>query len=287
MKIIFASTHKLAIQYIEHICLLPFISFEGLLVKNKFIPYFKNYKNKIILYDNIHTYKDVDLIIVFSYGVIIPQPLLNIPKYGWINIHYSLLPKWRGASPIEYALLNGDTKSGVTIFKLDKGCDTGDIILQKSCLIEKNDNYNTLLDKLTYLAISLLEEVLWKFKYNTIEYNKQEGKILYSKLISFEDRKINFSNKTINIINQICAFKNGAFCYFNNKRVNIYPIVTENKLIKVQLGKIKINKFDKCITVGTIDGAINIFNLQIEGSKILSAIDFINGMHVKDGDYFI
>ena len=145
-----------------------------------------------------------DLIVVVAYGKILPKEIIDIPKYGIINVHSSLLPKYRGASPIHSAILNGDTESGVSIMYIEEGLDSGDVILQESCDILENDTLGTLHDKLKDLGAIVLEKALKLIEEGKVEATKQDESLAtFVKPITKEHTKIDWNNiKEVNF-NQI------------------------------------------------------------------------------------
>ena len=165
-----------------------------------------------------------DIIITCAYGKIVPECILSIPKLGCINVHASLLPKYRGASPIQSAILNGETKTGVTIMYMDKGMDTGNIISMESVNIDMDDNLETLSNKLSILGANLLEKTLpliMKRENESIPQNDEEA--TYIGLITREDEKIDFNKDGKDIINQIRAFAPSPYANFilNDKEIKV------------------------------------------------------------------
>ena len=180
--------------------------------------------NKIIDAFEIISEINPDIIITCAYGKIVPESILNIPKLGSINVHASILPQYRGASPIQSAILNGDKKTGITIMYMDKGMDTGDIISYEEINIDIDDNYQTLSSKLSLLGTNLLAKTLpdiINHKNNRIK--QDDSKATYTRLITREDEKINFSQNGKDIINQIRTFSPNPGAYFklNDKEIKI------------------------------------------------------------------
>lgn len=170
-----------------------------------------------------------DVIIVAAYGFILPKEILNIAKFGCINIHGSLLPKWRGASPIQYSLLSGESETGITIMLIDKGMDTGDIILQNSIKIEPNDNYLTLKEKLANLGASAIINFLNSPEDYLSKTTKQnDTNASYTKKFTKEDMHINFNASAESINNIIRAFYPNTWFKLNDLRIK----VLESKVIK-------------------------------------------------------
>tara|TARA_B100000575_G_scaffold89123_1_gene70600 strand:- start:446 stop:1372 length:927 start_codon:yes stop_codon:yes gene_type:complete len=222
-----------------------------------------------------------DLIIVMAYGKILPKVILDLPKYGCINIHVSLLPRWRGAAPLEHTLMSGDTKTGITIFKLTEKLDAGPIIVQKKFIIPERFNKLQLSNSLTTLGTKLLTETIIKIFNNEIVFKDQnEGIATYADKITSDVRKINFYNSTKNIINQIRAHapKPGAWFYLNNERIKIIdakPGTSEGE---------KSTILNSNFEIGCKDGSILPLILQREGKKVVTIDDFLRGFKIKIHD---
>ena len=165
-----------------------------------------------------------DLVVIMGYGLLLSKSILQVPLYGCINIHVSLLPRWRGAAPIEYAILNGDEKTGVSIFLLEEKLDAGPIIAAQKININKNINKEDLTSELNILGTVLLINTLPDLLDNNISAQKQnETYATYAKKITPELRRINFNNEVNTVYNQIRAFapKPSAWFVVNNERFNI------------------------------------------------------------------
>ncbi|MGN1379522.1 MAG: methionyl-tRNA formyltransferase [Bacilli bacterium] len=219
-----------------------------------------------------------DIIITCAYGKIVPESILNIPKLGSINVHASLLPQYRGASPIQSAILNGDEKTGMTIMYMDKSMDTGDIISYEEERIDIDDNYQTLSNKLSLLGTKLLSQTLpdiINHKNNRVKQN--DSKATYTRLITREDEKINFSQNGKDIINQIRAFAPtpGAYFKLNDKEI---------KIIKASFISQKVTKYNEVvITKNTFgitcnDGIINLEIVKPFGKNEMNIKAFLNGI---------
>ncbi|HPO11336.1 MAG TPA: methionyl-tRNA formyltransferase [bacterium] len=221
-----------------------------------------------------------DLFIIAEYGKIIPENILEIPKYGAINVHASLLPKYRGPSPIQYALLNNDKKTGVTIMQMDKEMDHGNIILQEELDIEEYDDQISLREKLANLGAKMLIKLLEnnQLPFQSIEQNHQEA--TYTKLIEKNDGLINQDDKIQNIINKFRAYKPwpGIFIIYKNKRIKINDI--DYKIYKLENTDKVINNFvirDKELFLKDSENyLVKINKLQIEGKNEITSLDFIN-----------
>ena len=219
-----------------------------------------------------------DIIITCAYGKIVPENILSIPKYGAINVHASILPKYRGASPIQSAILNGEEKTGITIMYMDKGMDTGDIISYEEEIIDVDDNYQTLSNKLSLLGTNLLAKTLpdiINHKNNRVKQN--ETLASYTRLITREDEKIDFSQNGRDIINKIRAFapNPGAYFKLNDNEIKIIKATFINQSNK-QTNEILITKNSFGITCK--DGIIYLEIVKPFGKNEMNIKAFLNGI---------
>ena len=225
-----------------------------------------------------------DIIITCAYGQIIPEILLNSPKYGAINVHGSLLPQLRGGAPIHHAIINGETITGITIMYMDKKMDAGDIISQAEINITENDNLDSLYEKMSHLGEKLLIETLPSIIAGTNKRIKQnEEKVTYGLNITKEEEKIDFQKTSHEIYNLIRGLSSipGAYCYLDDKRIKIY--MSEITNIKSQKEPGTIEQIDKTgIYISTIDNLIKITNFKLEGKKRMNISEFINGIKISD-----
>jgi methionyl-tRNA formyltransferase len=215
-----------------------------------------------------------DLIIVIAYGIILPSKFLNIPKYGCINIHVSLLPRWRGAAPIEHALLAGDEKTGISVISISPKLDAGDILMQESFAIDKDINSDDLTINLTNLGKKTLMETLpLLFENKLIRKKQDESKVTYANKFISEDRKINFYNSSDDVYNQIRAHgpKPGSWFTYRGERIKIIKAKKINELGKSS------TILNKDFMIACKDGAILPLLIQREGKKVVSLDDFLRG----------
>lgn len=228
--------------------------------------------------------KQPDIIITCAYGQIIPEALLNYPKYGCINVHGSLLPKLRGGAPIHHAIINGDKETGITIMYMDKVMDSGDIISQKVLPILPEDNLDTLYEKMSLLGANLLQETLPDIIAGKNNRIKQDEKLVtFGYNITKEEEKINFNNSSLKIHNQIRGLSSipGAYCYLDEKRLKIYASTLTNDKSKDAPGT--ISKIDKTgIYLSTKDNLLKITDIKLEGKKRCLVSDFVNGIKIND-----
>jgi methionyl-tRNA formyltransferase len=229
-----------------------------------------------------------DLIVVVAFGQILPRALLDIPPRGCINVHASLLPAYRGAAPINWALINGETVTGVTIILLDEGMDTGDILLQKTVSIRPDDTAATTHDRLAESGAVLLGEALDELRSNgwkRIPQNHTQA--TYAPILKKEDGLIQWSKSARGIHNQVRGMNPwpGCFTFFRGKLLKIYHTGVLEKNEGAIPGKIT-SVGDDGIEIATGNGALLIQELQIEGKKKMPAGDFIKGQGIKAGEEF-
>ncbi len=229
-----------------------------------------------------------DLFVVVAYRIL-PEKLISIPSEGAINTHASLLPKYRGAAPINHALLNGENETGVTTFKIQKKVDAGDILLQKHFKLNKNITAGEVYENLAKLGAELIVATLDQINNNKV-FPIQQNHLIASSApkISSDDCLINWNNSSERIHNQIRAFspQPGAYTFFQNKRVKLFNSkIKLNDLPPVLYpGEIHYKNF--CIYVGTGSGIIYISEIQLEGKKRLPVSQFIRGFPKITGNYF-
>ena len=215
-----------------------------------------------------------DLIIVIAYGIILPSSFLNIPKYGCINIHVSLLPRWRGAAPIEHALLAGDDKTGISIISVSPKLDAGDILMQASFTLDIDINRDELTLNLTNLGKKTLMKTLpLLFQNKLIRKKQDESKVTYANKFLSEDRKINFYNSTNDVFNHIRAHgpKPGSWFTYKGERIKIIKAKKINELGESS------TILNKDFIIACKDGAILPEFIQREGKKVVSIDDFLRG----------
>ena len=221
---------------------------------------------------------EADFFIVIAYGLIFPEEVLEIPKFGAINIHFSLLPKYRGASPIQESILNGDKETGISIIKIDKDLDHGPIFLAKRLKIEDNDTYSTLSKKQSILSANILPLVLEDIvKGNLYPIKQDHSKASFCKKIIKENGKINWNKKTSEIKNMIRAYQKWPTAYTEFKG-KILKILEAEELISshdYSPGKFLIE--NKILKISAINGYIIPKRVQLEGKTEMDIHAFING----------
>ena len=227
---------------------------------------------------------DPELIAVVAYGKIMPESILNLPKYGCVNVHASLLPRHRGASPIQTSILLGDKVTGVTTQKMDIGVDTGDILMKSECEISPYDNFETLHDKLAVMGAKLLVDTVEGLQNDTIIPQKQpEEGVTHCSIITKEMGLLDFTKKACELDCLIRAFTPwpSAFFFMNGKRVKVISASVGDKTCK-EPGTVVDTK--NGLTVACGEGTSLIFNeLQPEGKGRMTAKALLNGYPIEIG----
>lgn len=226
-----------------------------------------------------------DVMVVVAYGLLLPQDVLDTPKYGCLNVHGSLLPRWRGAAPIQRAVEAGDSETGITIMQMDKGLDTGDMLLKVLCPIEKTETSASLHDKLMSLGCPALLEVLSQLSTGQLVSEKQNNDLAcYAEKITKQEAEINWSESADDIIKKIQAFNPFPIAYslLNTHRIKIYSAKKINNDNNVLPGSIIVSN-DDGLVIACGEDAIVVDKLQIPNKKAMTIKELLNGY----SDYFI
>lgn len=221
-----------------------------------------------------------DLIVVLAYGQIIPQNILDIPKFGCLNIHASLLPKYRGAACLQAAILNGDQETGLTIMKMEAGLDTGPILKQFSIPLSGKENIGELHDKASLMGGQIIVQVLKDYLNNKLTAKTQDDNLSsYVKTIKKKDGHLNFQKSATELERQIRAFNPwpGSFALTDDgKMIKIGTVAHEIFPVAGRLpGELFLNNQE--LMLATTDGALRIESLQLAGGKLMKASEFIAG----------
>ena len=226
-----------------------------------------------------------DILVIVGYGQFIPNEIIKLGKFKAINLHPSLLPQYRGASPIQYSLLNGDKKTGISIIEVIDKMDAGNIILQKKIDIDYEDNYLTLHDKLAILGSSVLIEALNNIENNCVNVNVQDDtKATYTKKISKKDGLIDWMDSAENIYNKIRAYNPWPGCYSflpTGERMTIWKASITS--IEGSPGLIVSDK----LTIATGTKSLSILEIQIAGKKKMDINSFLNGNKISKNQKMI
>lgn len=248
------------------------------------IEYAKANKINFFQTENINQEEDyhqiiakADVFIVLAFAQFLNQKVLDLPKLGCFNIHTSLLPKYRGAAPIQYAILNGDQSTGVSIQKMVKKMDAGDIALSHPVEIHPDETGGQLYTKLKFQAALCLNDFIWKLINNEIKYKVQdESQVSFAPTLKREDGKIDLNQNFETIKNQVRGLFPwpGTFCFLNQKRLKVFHIEKAEK--KLNPGQVDISLGQ--LLVGCKDGSIRLSEIQLEGKKASSDSELINGL---------
>jgi methionyl-tRNA formyltransferase len=225
-----------------------------------------------------------DAIIVVGYGRIIPQWMIDLPRLGNINLHASLLPKYRGAAPIQWAIARGETVTGVTIMRIDAGLDTGDIFLQKEIPIELTDTAETLAPVLAATGADLMVDTLRRLQADTITSRPQDhAKATLAPILKKQDGRIDFRQTAQEICNRLRGFLPwpGAYTIFRGKNLHLWQAAVSQHSLPP--GELWVES--NCLFVGCGEGtALALFELQPEGKKRMPAADFVHGYRPQRGE---
>ncbi len=232
---------------------------------------------------------DADIFIVAAFGQIISQEILDMPRYGCVNIHASLLPKYRGASPIQRVILDGEKKTGVTIMQMDAGIDTGDMLYKVETEISDEDTFETLHDRLTGIGAEAIVEALPLIESGELVPEKQDdSQSCYAKLIKKEMGKIDF-NKSAEEVSRLVRGMTpwpSAYTFLSGKQMKVWRVSvlpqTDDKAGKAVPGEI-VELTKDGITVKCGEGSVKILELQLEGKKRMAAKDFLLGAKPEVG----
>ena len=240
--------------------------------------------------DVFYKFKELkpDLVVVVAYGLILPEKYLNIPQFGCINGHASLLPRWRGAAPIQRSIEAGDKKTGSCIMVMEKGMDTGPVILSKAIEINLDDNAQIIHDKLSNITAELLIDAIKGYTSGNLNPVPQENiGIKYANKIDKTEAEIDWEQSSKDIHNKIRAFDPfpGAYTFLKNDIVKINSVKPMNNTHNSEPGTI-IEVEKKILVACGNKTAIEIISLQKPGKKIINAIEFLNGTKIMIGDKF-
>ena len=225
-----------------------------------------------------------DAIIVVGYGRMVPQWMLELPRFGNINLHASLLPKYRGAAPIQWAIARGESTTGVTTMRLDSGLDTGDVLLQREIPIEPSDTSETLAPKLAAVGAGLVVETLRGLETQTVKPRAQNHEqATLAPILKKEDGRIDFLLSAQEIHNRLRGFQPwpGAFTTFRGKNLNVWDAATSHRSLSPSAIIVEGDSFFVGCGGGT---ALSLLEVQPEGKKRMPVRDFLHGYRPRSGE---
>lgn len=235
--------------------------------------------------------KDInpDVICVVAYGKIIPKEILDIPRLGCINVHGSLLPKYRGAAPIQWAVLNGDKETGITTMFMDVGMDTGDMINKEVVQIGDDETTGELWDRLSIIGANLLVKTLKDLENGTYKREKQGDDFTIAPMIKKEMAKIDWENQTSieikNLVRGLNPFM-GAFSFLNDKKIKIWKVEKLNDKSEKEPGTVLVSDSKAGLVIATKDGAVSVLEIQGENSKRMGISDYLRGNKILVDEKF-
>ena len=225
-----------------------------------------------------------DIIVVVSYGKFLPKSILEIPKFGCINVHPSLLPKYRGSAPIQWAILNGDKITGTTIMKMNEKMDAGDIILQKEVEIDENETTGELWNRLSTISSELLIKAIEQIQNGDANYTKQSEEYTLAPMLTKDMAKIDWENKTSQEIKNLVRGLNpilGAYCYLGQKKIKLWKVDCIQDDSEMEPGTVIMSDSKKGLYIKTLNGAISVLEIQGENARKMSINEFLRGNDIK------
>ena len=257
---------------------------------NNNIPVYQYNKIKLEGVDELRAL-NADVMVTCAYGQILNRELLDLTPTGVINIHGSLLPNYRGAAPIQWAVINGEKETGITILKSDIGIDDGDMLLKRSCEILENETSGELSIRLAELGAECIIDALDMIENKTAIFEKQDhSKATVCKMLNPDMARIDFNNNAIAVRNFINGLNPSPVAYFiyNGKRFKVYNAsLSRNNLIDINKfipGQIIVAKAKQGLLIKCKDGAVSIDRIQAENGKVLNVKDFLNGNSFIEGE---
>ena len=239
---------------------------------------------------------DPDVICVVAYGKILPKEVLDIPKLGCINVHGSLLPKYRGAAPIQWAVLNGDKTTGITTMYMDVGMDTGDMILKEEVEIGEDETTGELWNRLSEIGGKLLVDTLKRVEAGTAPREKQGEDFTLAPMLNKEMAKIDWENKTVQEIKNLVRGLNpimGAYTFLNGKKIKFWKvaIATTNEIMADGMeilisGTVMVSDSRDGLFIKAKDGIIKVLEIQGENAKRMPVGDFLRGNPIQEFEVF-
>lgn len=229
---------------------------------------------------------EADIYVVVAYGQLLSQRILDIPKYGCVNVHGSLLPKYRGAAPIQWSIINGEEKTGITIMYMVRKCDAGDMILKREIEIDPEDTYETLHDKMAPVGAEALIDALNLIEKGEVKAEKQDNSLsCYASMITKDMGIIDWSKSSKEIKNKIRGFNPvpAAYTKYDDDVLKIFKADIVEGYENGEIGEILVVDKKHGFTVKTGDGAIMITEIQAKGGKRMNCADYMRGHQIEVG----
>ena len=234
-----------------------------------------------------------DAIIAVGYGRIIPQWMIDLPRLGNLNLHASLLPKYRGAAPIQWAIANGESVTGVTTMRIDAGLDTGDILMQREISIDLKDTAETLGPKLATIGAGLMVETLRGLETGQVHATPQDhSQATLAPILKKEDGRMDFSRSANDLFNRLRGFQPwpGVFTTFKGKTLRVHRAQPLQHAVRLTPGEVAVEGVRLLVGCGKnkdkdTDTALELIEIQLEGKRRMTAQEFINGYRPKSGDH--
>ena len=229
---------------------------------------------------------NADIIIVEAFGQIIPKAILDMPRFGCVNVHASLLPKYRGAAPIQWAVLNGDQVTGVTTMRMDEGLDTGDMIMKQEVIVDEDETGGSLFDKLSALGGSMILSTLKGLENGTITRTPQgESGTSYAKMLTKEMGHIDWTKDAVSIERLVRGLNPwpSAYTSYAGKTMKIWSAEVTDLPGERAPGKIHVTKDRLFFETG--EGVLDVKELQLEGKKRMDTASFLRGFQMEDGSF--
>ncbi|MBO4554158.1 MAG: methionyl-tRNA formyltransferase [Clostridia bacterium] len=227
-----------------------------------------------------------DVIVTAAFGQILSEAFLQIPNFAVLNVHASLLPKYRGSSPIQWAILNGDEETGITIMKTVKAVDAGDILLQKSTKIGKEETAGELFDRLAILGGEAIVEAISLVEKGEAKFTPQNNAdATHCSMIAKEDGKISFDNTA----SELDCFVRGmtpwpsAYTEYDGKKLKVFKIQKHSDSVSHEIGEVVFADAKNGLQVQTKDGLVRLLDIQLEGAKRMQDVDFLRGRKIEIG----
>jgi methionyl-tRNA formyltransferase len=231
---------------------------------------------------------DADAIVIIAYGQIIPARLLSIPRLGWINLHASLLPKYRGAAPIQWAIAKGESITGITTMRIDAGMDSGDILLKREISIGPTETTPQLAERLSEQGAAVMAETLRGLRDNTVQPQPQDhSAATLAPLLKKKDGQINWQYPAQFIYNRMRGFAPwpGAYSHFRGTPCHLFGQPVSNSFGAGAVGQIRYDGKNLLVACGQ-QSFLQVSHVKLEGRKQVSAVDFANGARVRSGEHF-